>query len=324
MSKYLVTGGTGLIGSNVVRLLRDAGDAVRVLVRPASDYEPLTALGAEAFEGDIRSPRDFVRAAEGSDAIIHAAALLGGAGQELDESRRTNSEGSNNAFDAGAKHGIRVVALSSTPFLDHTNTLTEDSPVSPSWSDDPYTQTKGAAYVEAMRRVADEGADIVITIPGGTFGPGLSLSRAMGATSFNRVIRGGVNGKIQKYVSYPVPWVWAEDVAAATIAAATKGTTGRKYLCFGQEDAQTTAAWLNLACEVAGVSHRIAEARIDPDDPDDVGRYGETLVSLSQRRYPVPWFDNSITRRDLEYQPRPLREAMESTISWLRANGQIA
>ncbi|HEY1990243.1 MAG TPA: NAD-dependent epimerase/dehydratase family protein [Acidimicrobiales bacterium] len=323
MTNYLVTGGTGLIGSNVVRRLRDAGDEVRVLVRPRSDYQPLTAVGAEAFEGDIRSAGDFARAAEGSDVIIHAAALLGGAGQELDESRKTNAEGSYNAFDAGAKHGIRVVALSSTPFLDHTTSLTEESPVSPSWSDDPYTLTKGAAYVEAMRRVADEGADIVITIPGGTFGPGLSLSRAVGASSFNRVLRGGINGKIPEYVSYPVPWVWAEDVAAAVIAAATKGAPGRKYLCFGQEDARTTAAWLNLACEVAGVSHRIAEARVDPDEPEDVRRYGETLVSLSQRRYPVPWFDNSITRRDLEYQPRPLREAMEVTVAWLRVNGQI-
>ena len=323
MTKYLVTGGTGLIGSNVVRLLREGGDEVRVLVRPGSDYEPLIAIGAEPFEGDVRSAADLLRAAEGTDAIIHAAALLGGAAQALDESQKTNAQGSFNAFDAGATHGIRVVTLSSTPFLDHTTTLTEESPVMEHWSDDPYTLTKGGAYVEAMRRVAEENANIVVTIPGGSFGPGLSLSRAMGASSFNRVIRGGVNGKIAEYVSYPVPWVWAEDVAAATIVAATKGEPGRKYLCFGQEDAQTTAAWLNLACEVAGVSHRIAEASVDPNDPEDVRRYGETLVSLSQRRYPVPWFDNTITRRDLEYEPRLLPDAMRVTIAWLRANGQI-
>jgi dihydroflavonol-4-reductase len=323
MAKYLVTGGTGLIGSNIVRLLRDAGDGVRALVRPGSDYEPLTAIGAEAFEGDIQDRDTFIRAAEGCDAIINSAALLGGAAQDLAESQKTNTEGSFHAYDAGAKHGIRVVALSSTPFLDHTTTLTEESPVTENWSDDAYTLTKGAAYVEAMRRVADEGADIVITIPGGTFGPGLSLSRAMSSTSFNRVIRGAINRKIDDYVSYPIPWVLAEDVAAATIAAATKGKAGRKYLCMGKEDAQTSASWLNVACEVAGVSHRIGELTIDPDDPEHLRRYGETLMSLAQRRYPVPWFDNTITRQELGYQPRPLREAMEVTIPWLRDNGQI-
>jgi nucleoside-diphosphate-sugar epimerase len=250
--------------------------------------------------------------------------LLGGATQDLAESQKTNTEGSFHAYDAGAKHGIRVVALSSTPFLEHTTTLTEESPVAEKWSDDPYTRTKGQAYVEAVRRVAEEGADIVITIPGGTFGPGLTLSRAMSATSFNRGIRGAINGKIADYVSYPVPWVLAEDVAAATIAAATKGKAGRKYLCFGQEDAQTTAAWLNVACEVAGVSHRIGELTVDPDNPEQARRYGETLVSLSQRQYPVPWFDNTITRRELDYRPRSLREAMEVTIPWLRENGQIS
>lgn len=324
MAKYLVTGGTGLIGSNICRLLIEAGDEVRALVRPGSDYEPLTAIGCEPFEGDIQSGDDILRASEGCDAIVNSAALLGGATQDLTESQKTNAEGSYHAYDAGAKHGIRVVALSSTPFLKHETSLTEESPVADNWSDDPYTLTKGAAYVEAMRRVAEEGADIVVTIPGGTFGPGLSLSRAMSQTSFNRAIRGAVNGKIAEYVSYPVPWVYAEDVAAATVAAITKGKAGRKYLCFGLEDAQTTATFLNVACEVAGVDHRIAELKVDPSNPEHLKRFGETLVDLSQRQYPVPWFDNSITRQELGYAPRSLGDGMEPTIDWLRANDQIS
>ena len=40
-------------------------------------------------------------------------------------------------------------------------------------------------------------------------------------------------------------------------------------------------------------------------------------------QYPVPWFDNTITRRDLEYEPRRLPDAMRVAIGWLRENGQI-
>jgi nucleoside-diphosphate-sugar epimerase len=323
MSTYLVTGGTGLIGSNVCRLLVEQGHTVRALVRPGSDSEPLAAIGTRLVEGDIRSRDDVVRAAEGCEVVINSAALLGGAAQDRDASQATNVDGSLHAYDAGAVHGIRVVTLSSTPFLDHRQTLTEDSPVAEHWSDDPYTQTKGAAYVEAKRRVAEEGADIAIVIPGGTFGPGVVLSRAMSATSYDRVIRGAVNGKIAEYVTYPVPWVFAEDVAAACLAAATRGVAGRTYLAFGAEDARSTAAWLNVALEVAGVDHRVAEVTIEPGDPAAVARYGETLVDLARRRFPVPWFDNSRTRAELGYEPRPLREAMELTIPWLRENGQI-
>jgi dihydroflavonol-4-reductase len=173
----------------------------------------------------------------------------------------------------GAAHGIRVVSLSSTPFLDHRTTLTEESPVAENWSDDPYTITKGAAYVEAKRRVAEDHADIVIVIPGGTFGPGLSLSRALGRTSFNRSLRGAINGKVGQYVTYPVPWVFSEDVASFCVAALRIGSSGRTYLAFGAEDAQSTASWLNVACEVAGVGHRVAEMQIDPKAP-------KTLLSM--------------------------------------------
>jgi nucleoside-diphosphate-sugar epimerase len=171
--------------------------------------------------------------------------------------------------------------------------------------------------------VNEEDQDIVIVVPGGTFGPGASVKRAMSPTSFNRAVRGAVNGKISEYVSYPVPWVYAEDVATCAIAATKVGLAGHKYLAFGAEDAQSTAAFLNVACEVAGVSHRIAEVVLDPSDPEAVDRYGATLVDLAQRRFPVPWFDNTHTRQTLGYTPRSLREAMAETVEWLRANGQI-
>lgn len=322
MAKYLVTGGTGLIGSNVVRILLEGNDDVRALVRAGSDYQPLVELGVGIFEGDVQSSDDFVRAALGCDAIINSAAVLGGAAQHIDEQRLTNVAGSFNAYDAAAHHGVRVVTLSSTPFLDHRTTLTEDSPVAVESGSDPYSVTKRAAYIEAKRR-AEEGADINIVIPGGTFGPGLVLSRAMSATSFNRVIRGAVNGKVAEYLTYPVPWVYVEDVAAVCVGAAKRGSPGRTYLAFGEEDAQSTASWLNVALEVAGVPQRVAELQIDPSDEEMTIRYGPSLVELSQRRFPVPWFDNSRTRKELGYQARPLRAGLQPTIDWLRANKQI-
>ncbi|MGP0030967.1 MAG: NAD-dependent epimerase/dehydratase family protein [Acidimicrobiales bacterium] len=323
MATYLVTGGTGLIGSNICRLLREAGDDVRALVRPGSDYEPLTHLGVEPFEGDLTSYDDVVRSSDGCAAIVNSAAVLGGAAQQLEEQRATNVDGASHVFDAGARHGIRVVTLSTTTFLEHQAPLTESSPLAAHWSDDPYTVTKGTAYAEAMRRVDQEGQDIVVVIPGGTFGPGESVRRAMGPTSYNRALRGAINGKIAEYVSYPVPWVFAEDVAACAVAATKKGQAGHKYLAFGAEDAQSTAAFLNAACAAAGVPHRIIDVVIDPSDPEAVRRYGVTLVDLAQRVYPVPWFDNSLTRRSLGYAPRPLTAAMAVTVDWLRANGQI-
>jgi dihydroflavonol-4-reductase len=323
MTTYLVTGATGLIGSNICRLLLAGGDEVRALVRPGSDFGPLTEIGVEPFEGDITSGDDVRRAADGCEAIINSAAVLGGNAQQIDEQRATNIGGAGNVFDAGQAHGIRVVTLSTTTFFRHDEPLTEDSPVAEGWNDDPYTQTKGAAYRDAMRR-AEEGADVLVVVPGGTFGPGVSVKRAMGSTSYNRAIRGALNGKVPSYVSYPVPWVFADDVALATIAATRHGKPGRKYLAFGAEDAQTTAAWLNVACEVAGVPQRVDELVIDAGDPEAVARYGETLVSLAQRRFPVPWFDNSRTRSELGYSPRPLREAMELTVDWLRENGQVS
>ena len=318
----LVTGATGLVGSNVCRLLLEEGTPVRALVRPRSETEPLGALGVDLVAGDVTDADSVVRAAEGCDAIVHSAAVLGGPAQDLEQQRATNVGGASNVFDAGRAIGSRVVTLSTTTFFEHEEPLTEASAVEQDSSEDPYTVTKRAAYFDAMRR-ADDGQDIVVVVPGGTFGPAPTAQRAMAPTSFNRLLRGAIRGRLTEYVSYPVPWVFADDVAAATISAITKGRTGEKYLAFGAEDAMSTAQFLNTACELAGVAHRVEDVRIEPGDPQALERYGPSLVALAAREFPVPWFDNERTRETLDYDPVPLRYALRRTIDWLRDLGMM-
>ncbi len=322
MDAVMITGATGLIGANVCKLLTAQGRRVRALVRPGSETEPLAALGVELIEGDITSYDDVARAAEGASAIVNSAALLGGAVQDGEASRATNYMGSLHCYDAAAVNGARVVEIATTTFLKHDRPLTEHPEIVDNIPDDPYSVSKAAAFRAGMERAAG-GQDLLFVIPGGTFGPSPCPGRAMGSTSFNRLVAAGIRGRVADYVSYPVPWVRAQDVASVVVASVDKGLAGEAYLAFGHEDAMTTAAFLNAACESAEVAHRVAEVTIDPDDPAATQRYGDTLVELAQRRFPVPWFDNSYTRERLGYAPVPLRDAMDETVGWLRSIGRI-
>jgi nucleoside-diphosphate-sugar epimerase len=319
----LVTGATGLIGANICKLLREQGRSVRALVRPGSEVEPLAALGVQLVEGDITEPDDVKRAAGGAGAIINSAALLGGPDQDRDALWKANYEGSIHCYDAGKREGVRVVEMATTTFFEHERPLTESSALLTEVDPDPYTTSKHAAYREAARREQAGEQDILFVTPGGAFGPAPTPKRALAMTSFNRAVRGAVNGKIQSYLSYPVPWVRAEDVASVAVAAIDRGVSGQMYLAFGQEDAMTTAAFLNIACEAAGVEYRVAETPVNRDDPEMVGRFGDTLINLASRKYPVPWFDNKRTRDQFGYAPISLPEALQETVTWLRSLGQV-
>jgi UDP-glucose 4-epimerase len=77
MTRVLVTGGAGTIGSAVVRrLLRDPSFEVRVADhRPAPDW---MAQGCQVFEGDLRQLEVAERALDGCSHVIHLAAIVGG------------------------------------------------------------------------------------------------------------------------------------------------------------------------------------------------------------------------------------------------------
>ena len=78
MANYLVTGGAGFIGSNLVRALLDAGHTVRVLDNfDTGKRENLAEINQriELIEGDIRDPATCQTACDDIEVVLHHAAL---------------------------------------------------------------------------------------------------------------------------------------------------------------------------------------------------------------------------------------------------------
>ena len=177
----------------------------------------------------------------------------------------------------------RVVAVSTGTFFDTTGGLErEDAPVMKEPSSDPYTITKMAAFQDAMARAA-AGQDVVTTHPGAIFGPSPVASNALGRTSFNRVLLSALRQRIQQYLTFPVSWVFADDIARGCILALDRGVSGERYMLDGRpEDVVSTAEACNRICALAGIDHRVVD--VEPsDDPELAKVFGPTLVAIASK-----------------------------------------
>jgi dihydroflavonol-4-reductase len=73
--RVFLTGGTGFLGSEVARLLRERGDTVRALVRSPERASALSALGCELVQGDLSDEAALVEACRGMTAVVHSVAV---------------------------------------------------------------------------------------------------------------------------------------------------------------------------------------------------------------------------------------------------------
>ena len=322
-----VTGATGLAGANICKHLVERGDTVRALARPTADTAPLAALGVVVMSGDITDPDDVRRAATGADAAIHSAALLGGASQHLPDFEAVNVRGTKHVLDAAEALGMRrVVAVSTGTFFDTAGGLErEDAPVMKEPSSDPYTVTKMAAFQGAMARAA-AGRDVVTTHPGAIFGPSPVASNALGRTSFNRVLLSALRRRVTRYLTFPVSWVFADDIARGCLLALDRGVRGERYMLDGRpEDVVSTAEACNRICALAGVDHQVED--VPPsDDPELLAVFGPTLIAVAFKqatvRTPRRGLTESKTYKRLGYDPIGLDEGLRRTAEWLREMGR--
>ncbi len=144
--KALVTGGSGFIGSNIVKLLRSEGHEVVVLDNLMSGYrtnlDPFPEV--QFVEGDVRDAALVNRLAQGVEVVFHLAASVGNMRSienPIDDSE-INVIGTLRVLEAARHGGVRKVVFSSSAGIFgelKTLPIREDHPVEP---DSPYGAAK--------------------------------------------------------------------------------------------------------------------------------------------------------------------------------------
>ncbi|MBF4510548.1 MAG: NAD-dependent epimerase/dehydratase family protein [Aeromicrobium sp.] len=165
--KYLVTGGSGFLGINLVRYLLERGHTVRSLDVVAFDYSDV-ADRVEVVRGDIRDASAASDACRGVDIVVHTAAALPLYTPE--DIRTTDVDGTRRMLEAAAEHGVeRFVMISSTAVYgipDH-HPLVEDDPLV---GVGPYGEAKIAAE-EVCLEYRARGTCVPIIRPKSFIGP---------------------------------------------------------------------------------------------------------------------------------------------------------
>lgn len=166
MANYLVTGGSGFLGINLIRYLLERGEKVRSLDLQPFDYPEKD--GVDHIVGDIRD-RDVVDGAmDGIDIVVHCAAALPLYSKE--DIYTTNIDGTRIVFESAKRHNVdRVVYISSSAVygIPKKHPIYEDDPFI---GVGPYGKTKVAAE-KISQRMRDEGMCISVLRPKSFIGP---------------------------------------------------------------------------------------------------------------------------------------------------------
>jgi nucleoside-diphosphate-sugar epimerase len=169
MTRALVTGAAGFIGSRLVERLVADGMDVRALVRRGLVAAGERAAPVERVRGDVTDADAVARAADGCAVIHHCA--WGGA--TLEEGRRINVQGTLNVVRAAAAAGVRRVVHLSTMSVHGPRLpaiLTEECPLV--FEGDPYGVTKAEGERAALQAGAALGVEVVALRPTLVYGPG--------------------------------------------------------------------------------------------------------------------------------------------------------
>lgn len=117
MASYLVTGGAGFIGSNLVKRLVSDGHIVRVLDNyRAGKFSKRFVEGVEYMEGDLRNEQDVKKSVVGIDGVFHLAAIprMSYSIEHPEETNETNVDGTLKLLVAARDGGVKRFVFSSS------------------------------------------------------------------------------------------------------------------------------------------------------------------------------------------------------------------
>lgn len=249
MSKVLVTGGTGFIGSTLARSCLAQGDEVRILgqANTHAESENLQRLNEEGFkivEGSVVDENTVRKAVEGVDVVYHLAAAQHEAGKSDQHFYDVNVVGTGNILNASCVARVKRFVHGSTigVYQAGSGTVRDDSPAVP---DNIYGRTK----LEAERVVASfrEKLPVVTIRISETYGPGdhrlLKLFRGIQKGKYFHIGR-------SNNLHHPV---YVDDLVAALRLAAEKDQACSQTMVVPGFEALTTREMVTKIAKVLGV-----------------------------------------------------------------------
>lgn len=101
----LVTGGTGFVGSHLIKRMRQEGLPVRAIVRDLDKAWALNNLGVDVVKGDVSDTDSLEKATIGVERIIHLVGIIQEAAGATFQ--RVHVDGTRNLLEAARKSGVR-------------------------------------------------------------------------------------------------------------------------------------------------------------------------------------------------------------------------
>jgi len=330
-----VTGSTGLLGNNLVRLLISRGVQVKALARSSKKAQTQFAdLPVQIVEGDMNNVAAFAGQLRGIDVIFHTAAFFRDnykGGKHWKQLYDTNVTGTVDLLTHAHNAGVRrfVHTSSVAVLIGKPGQLINETMLRTAKDADDYYLSKilsDRQVLTFLEKHHEMWACMVL--PGWMIGPG-----DIGPTSSGQVILDFLNRKLPGIPPATFSVVDARDVAEALWLAAQKGRRGERYLAAGSH---TSMAELVRSLEqLTGVP----SPRFKVPRPLLFAMGASTelwsrltgkpaLISLANVRlmsheYNRTHFNHEKTQRELGVTFRPVEDTLRDTIAWYAENGWL-
>jgi len=318
VGKTLLTGGSGLVGSRVARLLVQRGDDLRLTVRAQTRTENLD-FEHEAVRCDILDRQAVRRALRGVTRVFHVAGMTSSRASAA-ELFRVNVEGTRIVLEEALSAGVeRVVHTSSIAAVGPAprGAVADERQIFPvAGCAVPYAESKREAEVQALR-LAARGLPVVIVNPAFVLGAG-DVNR-----SSTELVRRFLRLEIQAYVDGALNIVDAGDVARGHLLADELGAVGERYI-LGNRNFTLDRLFADLG-RLSGVQPPAVKLPL----PVALGLAhvaerlpGSPLVTSTEVLAGAQWwaFSSAKAKRELGYNPGHHEDSLTSTIAWYREN----
>jgi len=229
--KAFVTGGTGFVGANLIRLLLQQKYQVKALVRSKSCLDNLKSLDIELVKGNLNQ-ENLAQQMTGCQILFHVAAQYSLWQTDKNGLYRNNVLGTRNILKCARQAKIeRTVYTSSVAAIGVRKDgvpvdETYQSPIDKLIGD--YKKSKYYAEQEAVQAV-QAGQDIVIVNPSTPIG-----AFDLKPTPTGEIIVRFLQRKMPFYVDTGLNLIDVEDVAWGHVLALEKGKKGDRYILGNQ------------------------------------------------------------------------------------------